>query len=157
MRIDKVISPDTINLTMTATTKRAALNEMIDMLFKAGRITDKKRFADEIEKRESTETTDLGFGVAIPHGISDAVKQASIAIGKLATPIEWQENSEEKNPPIYAIFLMASSPDKQGREHIEIISKVASLLIEDDFVEFLQRNTDEALLINRIRTMIGDN
>ena len=52
---------------------------------------------------------------------------------------------------------MASSPDKQGREHIEIISKVASLLIEDDFVEFLQRNTDEALLINRIRTMIGDN
>ena len=156
MKIEDVIRTEIMNLRMGTETKQKALDEMIEMLFKAGRIDDRERLMEKILKREEMENTDLGFGVAIPHGISDSVKQASVAIGKLETPIEWGTESEENHEPVYAIFLMVSSPDEKGKAHLEIISKVATLLIEDEFVDFLKENNDKELLVEKIISMIGE-
>ncbi len=38
---------------------------------------------------------------------------------------------------------MASSPDDKGVSHMEIIAKIATLLIDDDFVAFFKDNQSE--------------
>ena len=152
MNIENVINCELFNLSLTAESKIEAINQLIDLLYKSGRISDKDQFLLEVLEREDTESTDLGFGVAIPHGRCSAVIKPSVAIGKLTTPVAWNDSDEDQEVPVYGIFLMASSPDNKGVSHMEIIAKVAALLIDDDFVAFFRENTSEKRLLEIIKT-----
>jgi fructose-specific phosphotransferase system IIA component len=156
MNIESVINTELINLNLTAETKILAINSLIDLLYKADRISDKGQFLQEVLDREKTESTDLGFGIAIPHGRCSAVIEPSFAVGKLKIPVAWNESDESQENPVYAIFLMASSPDDKGVSHMEIIAKIATLLIDDDFVAFFKDNQIEQTLLEKIKTLIGE-
>jgi fructose-specific phosphotransferase system IIA component len=156
MKIDAILSQDLIDLEISAGSKIEALNCLIELLHNANRISDKKLFLEEILDREKIESTDLGFGIAIPHGRCSAVTLPSVAIGKLKTPVTWNDSAEGQEPPVSGIFLMASSPDNQDISHMEIIAKVATLLIDDDFVAFFKDNQDQAQLLEKINTLIGE-
>jgi fructose-specific phosphotransferase system IIA component len=156
MNIESVINTELINLNLTAETKIQAINSLIDLLYKADRISDKGQFLQEVLDREETESTDLGFGIAIPHGRCSAVIEPSVAVGKLKIPVAWNESDESQENPVYAIFLMASSPDDKGVSHMEIIAKIATLLIDDDFVAFFKNNLSEAKLLEKIKTLLGE-
>jgi fructose-specific phosphotransferase system IIA component len=156
MNIESVINTELINLNLTVETKIQAINSLIDLLYKADRISDKGQFLQEVLDREETESTDLGFGIAIPHGRCSAVIEPSVAIGKLKIPIAWNESDDSQENPVYAIFLMASSPDDKGVSHMEIIAKIATLLIDDDFVAFFKDNEIELTLLEKIKTLLGE-
>jgi len=156
MNIESVINSELINLNLAADTKIQAINSLLDLLYKADRISDKGQFLQEVLNREETESTDLGFGIAIPHGRCSAVIKPSIAIGKLKIPVAWNEPDESQENPVYAIFLMASSPDDQGMSHMEIIAKIATLLIDDDFVAFFKNNQNEIKLLEKMKTLLGE-
>ncbi len=156
MNIESVINTELINLNLDADTKIHAINSLIDLLYKADRISDKSKFLQEVLEREETESTDLGFGIAIPHGRSSAVLEPSVVIGKLKIPVAWNESNENQDNPVYAIFLMASSPNNKGMSHMEIIAKIATLLIDDDFVAFFKDNQSEENLLENIKTLIGE-
>jgi fructose-specific phosphotransferase system IIA component len=156
MNIESVINTELINLNLTAETKIQAINSLIDLLYKADRISDKGQFLQEVLDREETESTDLGFGIAIPHGRCNAVIEPSVAIGKLKIPVAWNESDESQENPVHAIFLMASSPDDKGVSHMEIIAKIATLLIDDNFVAFFKDNQSEAKLLKNIKTLLGE-
>ncbi|MCD6576408.1 MAG: PTS sugar transporter subunit IIA [Anaerolineaceae bacterium] len=155
MHIEEIINERTINLNLEAKTKIEAIKKLIKMLYADRRIAEKDMFLQEVLEREKTESTDMGIGVAIPHGRSPSVKRASVAIGKLTAPIRWDGLKESEGKPVYAIFLLASSPDDNGKSHIEIISKIASLLIDDDFIAFLKRTNSKLKLLDSIKTHIG--
>ena len=156
MNIESVINTELINLSLTAETKIQAINSLIDLLYKADRISNKDQFLQEVLDREETESTDLGFGFAIPHGRCSAVIEPSVAIGKLKIPVAWNESDESQENPVYAIFLMASSPNDKGVSHMEIIAKIATLLIDDDFVAFFKDNQIELKLLEKIKTLLGE-
>ena len=155
MRIEDVVSPAIIDLDMRAKNKHQALEHLTALLVQAGRVSEQAGFLHEVMKREETETTDLGFGVAIPHGMCTYVLEPSVAIGKLREPIKWGDKEEDEEP-VFAIFLMATSPDEKGRSHIAVIAGVASLLIEEDFVAFLRENDDKVELLEEIKTYSGE-
>ena len=156
MNIESVINTDLINLNLATESKIVAINSLIDLLYKADRISDKDLFLKEVLARDKTESTDLGFGIAIPHGRCSTVTEPSVAIGKLMTPVIWNDSSEIQEDPVYAIFLIASSPDDKGLSHMEIISQIATLLIDDDFVAFLKANINELQLFEKIKTFLGE-
>lgn len=156
MNIESVINTNLIDLSLAAGSKEEALKQLIELLYENKRISDKEEFLDEVLERENTETTDLGFGIAIPHGRCSAVIKPSIAIGKLNQPIIWDESVETEGKPVYAIFLMASSPDAEEISHMEIISRVATLLIDDEFVAFLKNTDSTENLFNRIKKQLGE-
>ena len=156
MNIESVINTELINLSLTAETKIQAINSLIDLLYKADRISDKDQFLQEVLERENTESTDLGFGIAIPHGRCSAVIDPSVSIGKLSIPVAWNRSDESQDNPVYAIFLMASSPGDQGKSHMEIIAKIATLLIDDDFVAFFKDNQSEVKLLEKIKALLGE-
>ena len=156
MNLKDVISEEIIDLDIAAGSKLEVINHLIDLLYNADRISSKSEFLDQVLEREKTEPTDFGVGVAIPHGRSEVVQQASVAIGKLQTPITWNSTLESDEPPVYAVFLMASTISDQGKSHLEIIAKIATLLIEDDFLEFLKTNSSASSLLTMIKTCLGE-
>lgn len=156
MKIDEIVNQEIIDLDITAGSKIEALNSLIDLLYNYNRILDKEMFLEELLAREHIESTDLGFGVAIPHGRCSTVIKPSVAIGKLRTPVTWNDSAEGQEIPVYGIFLMASSPDNKEVSHMEIIAKIATLLIDDDFVTFFKNNQSKKELLEKIRTLLGE-
>lgn len=156
MKIDEIINQELIDLDITAGSKIEALNSLVELLYKANRVSNKKLFLEEILVREKIETTDLGIGIAIPHGRCLAVVKPSVAIGKLITPIKWNESNEAEEELVYAVFLMASSPDSEEVSHMDIISRIATLLIDDDFVAFLKYTDSADQLLKRIKQQLGE-
>ncbi|MBI9043138.1 MAG: PTS sugar transporter subunit IIA [Anaerolineaceae bacterium] len=155
MQFNELLSKKTINLNLESTSKSEAITELVNLLNENGRVNDKASFLNDVLARENIESTDMGIGIAIPHGKSEAMKKTSIAIGRLTRPIYWNEEKQDE-VPIYAIFLLAVSPNDKGVTHLELISKIASLLIEDDFIETLKTEQNESRLLNTIRSRIGE-
>jgi PTS system fructose-specific IIA component len=151
-----IITGDLIDLNLDAGTKQETIEKLTDLLLEDHRISSRDDFLASVFERERTEPTDMGIGVAIPHGKTDAVIKASVAIGKMRSPIPWTEEEEAQDEPIYAVFLMASPDQADGYTHLEVISKIASLLIDDDFIEILKTTRDENLLLETMQTMIGE-
>lgn len=156
MNLAEIINEELILLNLEVRTKQEAIGILTDVLLATGRISSKDDFLASVYEREKTEPTDMGIGVAIPHGKTDAVIKPSVAIGKMKTPIHWTEEAGPEVEPIYAVFLMASPDQADGYIHLEIISKIATLLIDEDFIEVLKNTRDKTLLISTIQSMIGE-
>jgi PTS system fructose-specific IIA component len=151
----EVLSPATIDLRMKACSKSDAIRQLVALLAADKRILDREVFIDEVLKREALETTNMGKGVAIPHGKTAAVARNSIAIGRLEQPIEWSREQEAET--VSVVFLLAVRDDAQrDRAHLELISKVAALLIKEDFRNTLFKTEDKRELIEKIYTLVGE-
>ena len=79
----------------------------------------------------ATRTTGIGQGLAIPHGKSDSVTRLVMAIGKPATPIEFQSIDKQ---PVQLIVLLASPPDRTS-DHIQALARISRLMTMRDFRE----------------------
>ncbi|MBN1267734.1 MAG: PTS sugar transporter subunit IIA [Anaerolineales bacterium] len=158
MQLDGIITRNTIDLQLFAETKEEALEKLADMLYKDSRLSDIECFLKDVYQRETTGTTDMGIGVAIPHGKSEAVLHTSVAIGRLTTPLRWDLKiaGQLQEKPVYAIFLLAVSIDNQSTTHLELISSIASLLINESFIVDLQNATSKEMLLDSIQKHLGE-
>lgn len=67
-------------LDLQATTKEAAIDEMINSLVDNGVVTDFDVFKSGIMAREAQTSTGLGDGIAMPHSKNAAVKEATVLL-----------------------------------------------------------------------------
>lgn len=82
MATKDMFSKDRVSFDLKATNKDEVINELIQILYDDGKIIDKDKFRGAVLKREQEFSTGIGMGIAIPHGKSNAVKEASIAFGR---------------------------------------------------------------------------
>lgn len=152
--LNEVLSPATIDLKMEVHTKEEAIEKLAEMLLKEKRITEKEAFIEDITNREEIESTNMGMGVAIPHGKSTAVLKNSIAIGRLTEPMVWDSNDED---PVSVIFLLAVRDDaERDKAHLELISKLATLLLKKKFLYTLFKTKSKIELIDQMNALIGE-
>ncbi|MGA8943572.1 MAG: fructose PTS transporter subunit IIA [Thermoactinomyces sp.] len=137
MKMADLIKPDLIRLTLNGTTKTEILKELVTLLDETGTLSNKEEFYKKIIERENEGHTGIGFGVAIPHGKSDAVNTPRIACGKKAPGIVWDEESGEKAE---WIFMIAVPESQAGNEHLKILQLLASRLIDDSFRQQLSQS-----------------
>src|SRR5258708_14567964 len=129
MRLTEVLKPENIKIPLEATNKTAAIAELVNVLAKNGDILDAKKVLDAVLERESTRTTGIGNGLAIPHGKCTGAKDLIMAIGKPPTPIEFQAIDGR---PVNLIWLLSSPPDKTG-PHIHALARISRLMTIDKF------------------------
>ena len=134
--MDQVISngsglfaEDTICTQLRATTKDEVIREMIDLLYDAGVVTDKAEFTKVIYDREALSSTGIGFGIAIPHGKSAAVKFPRVAVGLSPNGLDFASNDKE---PVYLVFMIAVSPSDSNL-HLKILAALSRKLMHEDF------------------------
>ncbi len=135
MDLAGVITSETINLEMVATTKEEAIRELTQMLFNAGKLAEMDAFIEDVNYRETLGVTGLGNGIAIPHGKSKFVKRTSLAIGRTKQSIEW-ESLDDK--PVNFIILFAVTDVDKNSTHIRLLSQVATKLGDDEVCELLK-------------------
>lgn len=129
MNLFEILSPTCVKVPLAATEKKSAIDELVDLLASAGKITDAPGLKNAVWTRETTRTTGIGHALAIPHGKSEGVASLSMAIGKPAQPMEF--NSID-GKPVKLIVLLASPLDKTN-DHIQALAKVSRLMASEDF------------------------
>ncbi|MGI9279029.1 MAG: fructose PTS transporter subunit IIA [Endozoicomonas sp.] len=112
-----------------------AITRMTQMLADEGKLSDQKAFFDAVIKRENEGPTALGEELAVPHGKSEAVKEAVFAAAFVKEDLQWQ--GLDGDEPVKMIFLLAIPPAEAGSTHMEVLTELTSSLVEDEFREQL--------------------
>ena len=89
MKIQDLLNKEVMILDLKATSKEAAIDEMINSLVDKGLVTDFETFKTGIMNREAQTTTGLGDGIAMPHSKNAAVKEATVLFAKSATGVDY--------------------------------------------------------------------
>lgn len=131
--LDKMLVKDCIKLNLTAKNKIEVIDELVDVLYDAGRLNDKDEFRKTILKREEQSSTGLEEGIAIPHGKSSSVKLPTVAFGLSEEGIDYGSLDGEPSK----LFFMIAAPADATDSHIETLSQLTSLLLDDDIREQL--------------------
>ena len=129
MDFEQVIKSETIDLNLKATNKDEVLEELTNLLFENGLLSDKEGFLNDVHEREKISSTGIGGYVAIPHGKSKSVSKTSIAIGRTQQDIEWESLD---GLPVRFIILFAVTEEDKNTTHIKLLSKVAGTLADEE-------------------------
>src|SRR3954466_1958057 len=129
MRLVEILKPENIKVPLEGHTKIEAITELVNVLGKNSAIADAKKVLEAVLEREATRTTGIGNGLAIPHGKCSGTKDLVMAIGKAATPIDFQAIDGR---PVTIIWMLASPPDKTG-PHIHALARISRLMTIDKF------------------------
>lgn len=133
MKNSNLFSENCINLNLKGSTKSEIIDELVEMLNAAGKLNDKEEYKKQILKRESQSSTGLEEGIAIPHAKTAAVKIPSIAFGLSKNGIDYESLDGEPSK----LFFMIAAPANASDTHIEILSKLTTMLLDDDIRERL--------------------
>ena len=134
MRLTDILKPENIKVPLAATTKNDAIAELVNLLATNGQVTDPKKVLESVLERETTRTTGIGNGLAIPHGKCAGTTDLVMAIGKPAQPIDFQSIDGR---PVSVIWMLTSPPDKTG-PHIHALARISRLMTIDKFQQALR-------------------
>ncbi|MCF0161083.1 fructose-specific PTS transporter subunit EIIC [Fusobacterium necrophorum] len=129
----KFIQKECISLELQSKNKADVIDELIGILDKAGKLNDREIFKKEILKREAQSSTGLEEGIAIPHAKTAAVKVPSIAIGISKEGLDYESLDGE----VSRLFFMIAAAEGAEDTHIELLSKLSTILLEDEVREAL--------------------
>jgi mannitol/fructose-specific phosphotransferase system IIA component (Ntr-type) len=133
MRLTEILKPQNIKVPLASKAKADAIGELVTLLSVNGEVTDAKKVLDAVLEREATRTTGIGNGLAIPHGKCTGTDHLVMAIGRPATPIDFQAIDGR---PVSLIWLLTSPPDKTG-PHIHALARISRLMTIDRFRQAL--------------------
>ena len=131
-----LICSDLIELDFPAENKDDVLQKLADMADAAGRLNDKAGYIKELYFREEEAPTNVGFSTAIPHGRTDAVKEATLMFMRLKKPIPW---NDEK---VHLIFGIAISESEPSKVHLAMLARVARKIMKEELRIALDECTD---------------
>jgi len=129
MRLTDILKPQNIRVPLVATNKTDAITELVQLLYANGEVGDAKAVLSSVLERESTRTTGIGNGLAIPHGKCPGMDHLVMAIGKPLAPIDFQSIDGR---PVTLIWLLTSPPDKTG-PHIHALARISRLMTIEKF------------------------
>ncbi|MBR4694482.1 MAG: PTS sugar transporter subunit IIA [Selenomonadaceae bacterium] len=133
MRITDLLKNESIVLGAKPTDKKAAIHSLADLMAASGNLSDREQYEKDVLAREASGTTGLGDGIATPHAKSSGVKKAGLAA--MTVPKGMDFESMDGNPA--RLFFMIAAPDSAADEHLSILSKLATMIMDPDFKEAL--------------------
>lgn len=134
MKIRDLLAAESIQLSGTAAGKQEALDKMVDLMAKSGKINDVETYRKGVYAREEESTTGIGEGIAIPHCKSDAVDRPGLAAMVLPDGVDFDSLDGEK---VDLIFLIAA-PNTKENVHLDVLSKLSVLLMDEEFTKNLR-------------------
>lgn len=129
MKISDILHQVCIRVPLVATDKQDAITELVDLLHEHEPFDNREEVLAAILARERTRSTGIGHGLAVPHGKSGGCKSLRMAIGRPASPIDFDSPDGR---PCEFIALLASPIDKTG-PHIRALASISRLWLTDDF------------------------
>ncbi|MGE9729591.1 PTS 2-O-a-mannosyl-D-glycerate transporter subunit IIABC [Cronobacter sakazakii] len=129
MNLRALTDPGLIQIHAPFSTRDEAIAALAGLLAAHGKLHDHTAFVNEVMQREALGPTALGEGLAVPHGKCAAVREAAFAVATLREPIAWQ--GVEGDEPVRLIFLLAIPAAQAGTTHIQLLTELTTLLVDD--------------------------
>lgn len=142
MRLIELFSRQATAVNVKAANKAQVIDKLVDLQVTHGNITDKAAYKKAIYAREEEFSTYVGNGIVVPHAKTDVVTRPSLALVRLASPILYNEDDDDKSD----LFVMIAAP-MNGSLHVDILARMMTLLADDDFVEKLRKAGSEEELL----------
>ena len=145
MKITEFLSKECIKIGLKSKSKKDVLEELVDVLVAAGKVTDKKKVMQVLLEREDLGSTGIGQGVAIPHGKTDDVTNLVAAFG--LTKEGCQFDTLDGDP--VNIFFLLLAPYNASGIHLKSLAKISGLLKDKYFRKGLVNcaSADEVLTV----------
>ena len=145
MRITDLLDKQSISLNGVPKDKKEALDQVVDLMAKSGKINDVEAYRQRVYAREEESTTGIGEGIAIPHGKCDAVAKPGLAAMVVKDGVDFDSLDGE---PVHLIFLIAA-PNTEDNIHLDVLSKLSVLLMDEQYTADLlnAKSVDEFLEI----------
>ena len=129
MKITDLLKPESILLNATPTDKADAIYTLGDLMDKSGNLSDKAEYLKAVFAREEAGSTGLGDGIATPHAKSNGVKEAGLAAMVVPNGVDFDALDGQPS----RLFFMIAAPEGAADTHVEVLSKLATMVIDPDF------------------------
>lgn len=146
MRIVDLISKNSIELNLNSNNKPDVIDELVNLVHKSGNLNDKNEYKEAILAREELSTTAIGEGVAIPHAKNKSVNKATLAAGISKEGIDYEAFDDS----LSHLFFMIAAPDGANDTHLEVLSRLSTILMDEDFRKNLINSTSVEAFLNLI-------
>lgn len=134
MRITDLLDVRSIALDAAPKNKNEALDQIISLMVKSGKINDEEEYRKKVYAREEESTTGIGEGIAIPHGKGEAVDRPGLAAMVVKDGVEFDSLDGE---PVTLMFLIAA-PNTKDNVHLDVLSKLSMMLMDEEFTSDLR-------------------
>lgn len=138
MKITDLLKVESIDLQAEVVDKRGAVTRLVDLMEKSGCLKDKEAYKAAVLKREDEGSTGIGEGIAIPHAKTNAVVKPALASMIVRAGVDYESLDDE---PAY-LFFMIAAPADGADVHLEVLSRLSRMLMDDDFREALMAAPD---------------
>lgn len=122
------LTSDMILVNQKFKTKKEVLDKANEILLSKNFITED--FYSSVLNREKLSSTEIGNGIAIPHGLDTYVNKTAIVLITLEQPILWKEDN------VNIIFFTAASLEKKDFLK-ELLKDLYHLISSDNFVSHM--------------------
>jgi mannitol/fructose-specific phosphotransferase system IIA component (Ntr-type) len=117
-----LIDPKQMVLNLRARTQAEAMHAIVDLLVGAGKINNPEKFLEQLQARETTNSTYAADGVAFPHVRTKLVDEIIVGVGRSEAGIPWTDKGETAN----LIFLIAV-PERLISDYLVVVGAIARI------------------------------
>lgn len=131
-----------IDLNIRGNSAYSVLKALADMAYQNGFISDRGAFLQTLLLREKLHSTGFGFGIAVPHGKSAAVKQPFVLFARQAEGVDWRASDDEA----VTCWICLGVPQEGDDEQVKVIGSLCRKIIHDEFISQLKRGDTNQVL-----------
>ncbi|CAN3131366.1 PTS mannitol transporter subunit IICBA [Mycobacterium sp. smrl_JER01] len=127
-----VLPLSSIVLNGSARTAGDAIDEAGELLVAAGAV--ERAYIAAMHERESSVSTYMGNGLAIPHGTNEAkdtIRQTGLSFVRYPEPVDWNGKPAE-----FVVGIAGA-----GKDHMALLTKIAQVFLKSDEVDRLRQAT----------------
>lgn len=151
--MNSIINKNLIELDMDCISKEEGINRLAQLIDNEERLNSFGEYVEEVLKREQLSTTGIGFGVAIPHAKTNAVKLPTVAFGRIKKGVDWQALDDNL---VHMIFLLAVPEEAASNAHLKILAALSRKLIHEDFRNQLLSLDSQEELVEFLETILNN-
>ena len=129
MRIIDLINKNSVKLNLVSKDKLSVIDELVELVNNSGNLNDKNEYKKAIIAREKLSTTAIGEGVAIPHAKNKSVTKACLAAAISKEGIDYEAFDDS----LSNLFFMIAAPDGANDTHLEVLSRLSTILMDESF------------------------
>lgn len=124
MKISELITEQNVILHLEAKNKEEIIDTLAVRLMKNGFLKELEGFKDDIWKRENAVSTEVGYGIAMPHTKSAYVNKPAVVFGRSLEGITYDKESCH-------LFFMIAAQEGATDEHLETLSRLSTYLMDE--------------------------
>jgi len=146
MKITELLKKDAVKINVKANDKNDAIDQLVELHVNVGNVNDAAVYKQAILAREEEGTTGMPGGIAIPHARTSAVTNAGLAAITVPSGVDFEATDGSKSE----LLFMIAAPENSNNLYMEVLSKLAVMLVNEDFVKELKNTKTPEEFLSKI-------